>query len=371
MSQFRSIFPGGTDTETVCSMADLRMFPGWDDWSAAGIDLRALLSDQTADELAVAFDAAVGWHEGQTRPAGEPYWQHLLQVLHVLASGLDVKDVDLLRAGLLHDVVEDTAGTGADLVARFGVRTAGLVDAVTIPEVRAGESKDEVRTAYLAKLARAPRKVLLLKLSDRYSNVQRLHTHPRVAKQRSYYAETVERFVPLASVDDRLDQLFKRWADAYSYLAGPVDSIETADKLAAALHREQVDKSGQPYVDHVRGAAAIARANGARTDQQMAALLHDTVEDTACTLAQLRDLGVPDPVVEMVDALTRRPGESHDTYLTRLTRTPDAVLVKRADIEHNSSPSRQSQLDPATQDRLRQKYAHAVRVLDEATGNHG
>ncbi len=341
------------------------IYGGWTDWTATESALTPLLPREAVAELGVAFDAAVEWHEGQTRPAGEPYWQHLLQVLQVLASGLGVKDVDLLRAGLLHDVVEDTAGTGADLVARFGERTAGLVDAVTIPEI------GEERAAYLAKLARAPHDVLLLKLSDRYSNVQRLHTHPRVAKQRSYYAETVERFVPLAPVDERLDELFTRWADAYSYLTGPVDSVETADKLAAALHREQVDKSGEPYVDHVRGAAAIARANGARTDQQMAALLHDTVEDTACTLAQLRDLGVPAPVVDMVDALTRRPGESHDTYLTRLTRTPDAVLVKRADIEHNSSPSRQSRLDPATQDRLRQKYAHAVRVLDEATSNHG
>ncbi|MGW6197498.1 HD domain-containing protein [Kribbella sp. NPDC055110] len=352
-------------------MADVRIFPGWGDWSAAETDLRAVVPDQIVGELDVAFDAAVGWHEGQTRPAGEPYWQHLLQVLQVLASGLGVQDVDLLRAGLLHDVVEDTAGTRGDLVARFGERTAGLVDAVTIPEVRSGESKGDVRTTYLEKLARAPRDVLVLKLSDRYSNVQRLHTHPRVAKQRSYYAETVERFVPLAAVDERLDGLFTRWADAYSYLTGPVDSVESADKLAAALHREQVDKSGAPYVDHVRGTAAIARANGARADQQIAALLHDTVEDTGCTLDQLRDLGVPAPVVDMVDALTRRPGESHDTYLTRLTRTPDAVLVKRADIEHNSSPSRQSRLDPATQDRLRQKYAHAVRVLDEATSPHG
>lgn len=350
---------------------DNAIFPGWGAWDAARTVLRDQLSEELVDQLGAAFDAAVVWHQDQTRPAGEPYWQHLLQVLQILALHLDVKDVDLLRAGLLHDVVEDTAGTRADLVARFGEGTAGLVDGVTIPEVRSGESKGDVRAAYLAKLARAPRDVLLLKLSDRYSNVQRLHTHPRVVKQRSYYAETVERFVPLAAVDERLDRLFKHWADAYSYLTGPVDSVETAAKLAAALHREQVDKSGEPYVDHVRGAAAIARANGARTDQEMAALLHDTVEDTACTLAQLRDLGVPDPVVDMVDALTHRPGEPHDDYLMRLIRTPDAVLVKRADIEHNSSPSRQSRLDPATQARLRQKYAHAVQVLDEATPNHG
>jgi (p)ppGpp synthase/HD superfamily hydrolase len=348
-----------------------RVFAGWVNWKAAEAELLGRLPEDAVGELGTAVAAAQVWHEGQTRPAGEPYSQHLLQVLQVLAVGLDVTDVDLLRAGVLHDVVEDTVGTAAEVENRFGRRTAELVGAVTIPQAQGGQSKDSVRVAYLAKLATAPRDVLTLKLSDRYSNVQRLHTHPRIAKQRSYYAETVEHFVPLAAVNPLLDDLFTRWADAYSYLTGPVDTLENVDKLAAAVHREQVDKSGRPYVEHVRGAAAIARHNGAGEHQVMAALLHDSVEDTSCTLTQLRDLGVPTPVVEMVDALTHRDDESQDQYLARLVNTPDAVLVKRADIEHNSSPSRQSRLDPATQDRLRQKYAHAVQVLDEATGNDG
>lgn len=333
------------------------IYGGWTDWTATESALTPLLPREAVAELGVAFEAACEWHDGQTRPAGEPYWQHLLQVVDVLAVGLEVKDVDLLRAGLLPDVVEDTTGTVAELVRRFGGRTAELVQAVTMQD-------GEERAAYLAKLAAAPPDVLLLKLSDRYSNVQRLHTHPRVAKQRSYYAETVEHFVPLATVDPRLDALFSRWADAYSYLTGPVDTVPTVDKLASALHREQMDKSGQPYVLHVRGAADIARRKGADPYQEMAALLHDSVEDTSCTLAQLHDLGVPATVVEMVDALTRRPDEDHDAYLTRLVQTPAAVLVKRADVEHNSSPARLSQLDPATQERLRQKYAHATELLE-------
>ncbi|MFF0339234.1 HD domain-containing protein [Kribbella sp. NPDC004875] len=210
------------------AVGDVRVFPGWSDWGAAEAALGTVLPKRVVDELGEAFAAAVGWHGGQTRPAGEAYWQHLLQVLDVLAIGLEVTDVDLLRAGLLHDVVEDTAGTRADLVARFGERTAGLVDAVTIPQVGVGESKETVRAAYLGRLAQASHDVLLLKLSDRYSNVQRLHTHPRVGKQRSYYAETVEHFVPLAVVDERLEELFIVWANAYSYLGCSVDTVEAA-----------------------------------------------------------------------------------------------------------------------------------------------
>ncbi|MFD7153201.1 HD domain-containing protein [Kribbella sp. NPDC059898] len=337
------------------AVTDVRAFAGWDGWAAAEVALGGSLPQEVVGELRVAFEGAVGWHGGQVRPAGEAYSEHLLQVVDVLVRGLGVTDVDLLRAGLLHDVVEDTEGTIEELGERFGERTAGFVGAVTIGP--------EGRTAYLDKLAHASRDVLLLKLSDRYSNVQRLHTHPRVGKQRSYYAETVERFVPLAVVDKRLEQLYTAWADAYSYLEGPVDTLEAVDKLAAAVHREQVDKSGEPYVLHVRGAADIARRDGADEHQQMAALLHDSVEDTSCTLEQLTELGVPQDVVEMVDALTRRPDESHDDYLTRLVRTPAAVPVKRADIEHNSSPARRSRLDPETQERLRKKYAHALEVL--------
>ncbi|GAA3080129.1 hypothetical protein GCM10010530_03270 [Kribbella aluminosa] len=336
-------------------MDSVRVFAGWGGWGAASVELRNLLSPAVVEELGVAFAGAVGWHGGQVRPAGEAYWEHLLQVVDVLVGGVGVTDVDLLRAGVLHDVVEDTGGTVGELEARFGARTAGFVEAVTIGV--------EGRTAYLGKLAGAPREVLLLELSDRYSNVQRLHTHPRVVKQRSYYAETVEHFVPLATVDPRLEELFTRWAAAYSYLAGPVDTLENVDRLAAAVHREQVDKSGEPYVLHVRGAAEIARRDGADEHQQMAALLHDSVEDTSCTLTQLTDLGVPPEVVEMVDALTRRPDESHDDYLNRLVHTPAAVPVKRADIEHNSSHARRSRLDPETQERLRKKYAHALEVL--------
>ncbi|MFG1907164.1 HD domain-containing protein [Kribbella sp. NPDC048928] len=348
---------------SVSSSSEVRVFAGWANWGAAGAGLFGRVPDEVLGGLGEAVAAAGVWHEGQARPGGEPYLQHLLQVVEVLAVGLGVTDGDLLRAGVLHDVVEDTDGTAAEVEERFGRRTAELVAAVTIPEV--GESKGSVRSAYLAKLVHAPRDVLVLKLSDRYSNVQRLHTHPRVAKQRSYYAETVEHFVPLAGVDERLQAWFQVWADAYSYLTGPVDSVESVGKLAAAVHREQTDKGGAPYVLHVRAVAEIARRNGADEYQQMAGLLHDSVEDERCTVEQLQELGVPGRVLELVDALTHRADEDDDGYLTRLARTPGAVLIKRADIENNTDPARRAHLDVETRERLDAKYAHYLEVLEQ------
>jgi GTP pyrophosphokinase len=60
------------------------------------------------DRLGDVYDFAAERHAGQTRPAGQPYVQHLLQVVDVLVNGPHQTDPDLLAAALLHDVVEDT-----------------------------------------------------------------------------------------------------------------------------------------------------------------------------------------------------------------------------------------------------------------------
>ena len=96
---------------------------------------------------------------------------------------------------------------------------------------------------------------------------------------------------------------------------------------------------------------------------QAAAWLHDVVEDTSTSLADLRAAGFPEPVIAAVDALTRRPDEPGDNYYARVAADPLALRVKRADIADNSSPERLGGLDEATQIRLRHKYAHALATL--------
>jgi (p)ppGpp synthase/HD superfamily hydrolase len=68
---------------------------------------------------------------------------------------------------------------------------------------------------------------------------------------------------------------------------------------------------------------------------KMAAALHDVVEDTDVTLAQLAEWGYPAEVVEAVDALTKRPGESYPAFVERCRKCPLAREVKRADLEDN------------------------------------
>jgi (p)ppGpp synthase/HD superfamily hydrolase len=171
-------------------------------------------STLAALDHAVAF--ATERHGDQRRPAGEPYVEHLLETVDVLVNGPGITDPDVLVAGVLHDVVEDTA-TGLDEVrAAFGADVAELVGWVTKPAADSGASRD----AYLRSLAGAPERAVLLKLADRLSNVQRLETHPRPAKRASYYAETVTYFLPLAARHAWYERWYGAWRDRHAGLLG-------------------------------------------------------------------------------------------------------------------------------------------------------
>ena len=80
-----------------------------------------------------AVDFALLWHADQLRPAGEPYVEHLLEVVVVLAEAVKITDIDVLRAAVLHDVVEDTDCPLEEIRKHFGHHVAVLVEWVTKP----------------------------------------------------------------------------------------------------------------------------------------------------------------------------------------------------------------------------------------------
>lgn len=138
--------------------------------------------------------------------------------------------------------------------------------------------------------------------------------------------------------------------------------LAEAIALARSAHEGQVDKAGQPYIEHPL--RVMGRVSGEY--EQMAAVLHDVVEDTALTVDDLEEAGCPGTVTKAVDALTKRPGESLADSMARVAVDPIALSVKRADIADNSDPARLALLDEATADRLRKKYADSLALLDRA-----
>lgn len=198
----------------------MQTFEAKDGWAA----LRAHWADRLPEADLAALDEAVAFatlrHGAQIRPAGEPYLEHLLEATRVLVEAVGVRDVDVLRAAVLHDVVEDTDCTPAEVRDRFGERTAVLVDWVTKPPRGEGQSREEARAAYLDRLAHAPDDaVILVKLADRLSNVQRLDTHPRPAKAAAYYDETVRLILPLAEPRPWFRDWYADWRVEFRGLA--------------------------------------------------------------------------------------------------------------------------------------------------------
>jgi len=138
-------------------------------------------------------------------------------------------------------------------------------------------------------------------------------------------------------------------------------TLDDAIQVARRAHEGQLDKSGRPYIAHPLRVMGALRGE----HERMAAVLHDVVEDTTVTLADLTDAGCPAEVLAAVAAVSKQPGEDQGAYLARVAANPIALAVKRADLADNLSPDRLSRLDAATRDRLRAKYESALRQLGD------
>lgn len=134
--------------------------------------------------------------------------------------------------------------------------------------------------------------------------------------------------------------------------------LEQAISLAVQAHTGQKDKAGNPYILHPLRLMMRMTNDAAR----ILAVLHDVVEDTAVTLTQLQTMGFPDPILAALDALTHRPGESYDDYVTRLGTNPLAIPIKLADLEDNMDLRRLERLTDREWERM-QRYLRVWRVL--------
>ena len=145
------------------------------------------------------------------------------------------------------------------------------------------------------------------------------------------------------------------------------DQLErVALAIAEKAHAGQVDKTGHAYITHpIRVAERVRQHDPAAVPGVIAAaLLHDVLEDTDLTRADLISAGIPADVVDVVDAVTKRVGEPAEEYFARVRSDSRAVAVKRADIEDNTDPERTAQLDEDTRRRLASKYARSRQLLD-------
>lgn len=136
-----------------------------------------------------------------------------------------------------------------------------------------------------------------------------------------------------------------------------------AYKLAATLHAGQVDKAGRPYIEHLSRVFIRVLEQGGERGQQIAALLHDAIEDGHATEETLLAMGVPSPAVDLIVVLTRREGQSYPDYIRGMLNRERAVLVKRCDLADNLDEERLKVLTPQVSQRLKAKYGGALSIL--------
>jgi len=137
--------------------------------------------------------------------------------------------------------------------------------------------------------------------------------------------------------------------------------LQRAIEIATLAHAGQIDKAGAPYIDHPL--RVMNRLSGELP--RIVGVLHDVLEDSAWTAAELAAEGFSAEVLEALDAVTRRAGEDYDSFVRRAGKHPVGRLVKLADLADNLDVARI--LAPTAKDFVRlDKYRHALATLTAA-----
>lgn len=129
-------------------------------------------------------------------------------------------------------------------------------------------------------------------------------------------------------------------------------------KISFDAHKNQVDKSGMPYVYHPFHLAE-------QMDDEYTtcvALLHDVVEDTDITLDDLKKKGFPNEVTDAIALMTHDDVVPYLEYVAKIKKNPIATFVKLADLKHNSDLTRLDEVDSKALERV-EKYRKAIQIL--------
>jgi GTP pyrophosphokinase len=219
-------------------------------------NLSGYLKPDDVAQLESAYQFSERAHEGQFRATGEPYISHPLAVANILAT-LHL-DSQALTAALLHDVMEDTSVTKADITQRFGKAVADMVDGVSKLDKIEFQTHEDAQAENFRKMLLAMARdvrVMLIKLADRLHNMRTLDGLAG-EKQRRIARETLEIYAPIANrlglnnIYQELEDLSFRYLypRRYGVLAKAVRAArgnrrEVVGKIREAIERRLVDAS--------------------------------------------------------------------------------------------------------------------------------
>jgi (p)ppGpp synthase/HD superfamily hydrolase len=156
-------------------------------------------------------------------------------------------------------------------------------------------------------------------------------------------------------------------------------TLEDIIRIAVVAHEGQKDMVGNPAILHVLAVGLM----GKTLEEKKAGILHDVVEDSDITIADLRHGGVEEDVLEAVDLLTHREGMSYEDYVKKIVMSGNetAIQVKLNDLHHNLWRAKDALNTLDTNSRERQEllgeilriaeiHDRAERYIQNAIGGH-
>lgn len=135
-------------------------------------------------------------------------------------------------------------------------------------------------------------------------------------------------------------------------------TLDRALQIAVKAHKNQTDRYGQPYILHPMRVMAMGRTD----EEKIVGILHDVVEDTDWTFADLRREGFSERIITALDCLTKREGEEYDAFVARTRKNDLAIRVKLHDLTDNMDVRRMKEVKEGDVKRLN-KYLKAYRLL--------
>jgi guanosine-3',5'-bis(diphosphate) 3'-pyrophosphohydrolase len=290
---------------------------------------RVLDYDPKADEALLnrAYVYAMRAHGHQKRASGDPYFSHPLEVAAILTE-LKLDDATIVAA-LLHDVIEDTDATRAEIDSLFGAEIGTLVDGLTKIKRLDLVSKKAEQAENFRKLLIAISsdiRVLLVKLADRLHNMRTME-HMKPASRERISQETLDIYAPLAGrmgmqhLREELEELSFRWLHPDAFKA-------VTDKLASLRKRNHglVEDIKQGLQDKLAEAGIRHELSGREKKPYS---IWRKMQNKQISLEQLSDIYAFRILTESVDDCYRALGVAHTRWRTVPGRFKDYVSTPK------------------------------------------
>lgn len=271
--------------------------------------------DPSVDESLInrAYVYATKMHGSQKRHSGDPYFAHPIEVAGILTEYK--LDAATIVAGLLHDTIEDTEATRAEISQLFGEGIADLVEGVTKLSKLEVTTESDKAAANLQKFILAMSRdvrVLLVKLADRLHNMRTLRYHPKATSRRRIAVETLEIYAPLARRIgmERLSHELEELAFAEAYPEAFAAISHRLETLAAE-RGDAVARITRSISETIEAAGESARIYGRRKQPYS---IWRKLQRKSVTFSDLADIFAFRVVVADSEACYRALGLVHQTW---------------------------------------------------------